>query len=225
MLVYLLMIGILAFFWAVTFKFFQRLVTPTGAGGAGLPMTLALPVAWVAQEWFQSWILTGFPWSYLGYATVGTLTMAQSGDLLGVWGLSFLVALVNAVVYEVYLFIRSRRERFPAVPVAVAVVLLVANAVYGVARLGQVERYVETREPFNIAVLQGNIDQNEKWRNPEIRRDTPRMYLEMAETANAKGDVSLVILPETSLTIWQPRGRAATQSPAPVRHRHRHLRP
>ena len=67
--------------------------------------------------------------------------------------------------------------------------------VYGAVRIGQVDREIATRPAFEIAVLQGNIDQLDKWRNPEVRRRTPGMYRNMAVTAGEGRDLALVILP------------------------------
>jgi len=54
-------------------------------------LTLALPAIWVLGEWFRSWILTGFPWLFLGYAHIST-PLAGWFPVTGVWGASFVVA-------------------------------------------------------------------------------------------------------------------------------------
>ena len=95
--------------------------------------------------------------------------------------------------------------RFPVWPVATAAFLVAANLAYGHVRLIEVERAMAEGTPLRVAVLQGNVDQNEKWRNRAVRRQTPLMYLEMAREANRDHDLSLIILPETALPIWQRR--------------------
>lgn len=54
---------------------------------------------WVLVELARSRIpILGFPWMLLGHATVDAVNLRQGADLLGVYGLSFLVAAVNAAV-------------------------------------------------------------------------------------------------------------------------------
>ena len=63
----------------------------------GLPggMLLGFALVWVLFEWLRSWLLTGFPWLYLGYAHLDT-PLAGWAPLLGVYGLSFICALTGA---------------------------------------------------------------------------------------------------------------------------------
>ena len=200
-LIFLLLIGTMSLLWGLTFYAAMRLIRE-----GRMPLALVIPMTWVAQEWVQSWLLGGFPWSLIGYAPAHRLLLVQSADLFGVWGLSFLIVLVNAALYEVISFGLKRRERFPTVAITIALVLFFANLIYGHFRLEQVQKEMAEARSFKVAVLQGNIDQNEKWRDPAIRKQTPDMYLEMAKKADKDKDLSLIILPETALPIWQERG-------------------
>ena len=49
---------------------------------------LAFISVWVASEWIRSWLLTGFPWLYLGYGAMGSW-LENFSPLLGVFGVSF----------------------------------------------------------------------------------------------------------------------------------------
>ena len=56
------------------------------------------------------------------------------------------------------------------------------------------------REPTSVALLQGNIPQEMKWR-PESARATLEIYLRLAQTAEAR----LILLPETALPMFNVR--------------------
>jgi apolipoprotein N-acyltransferase len=198
--IYLLLVTVIALLWGLTFAGTHAL-----AHRAGVPLFLALPVAWVTNEWVQTWLLSGFPWMLLGYAPYRWRTMIQSADLLGVWGMAFLVVLANVAVFEIASFAAKRRERFPIAANATAVVLIAGALVYGHFRLRQVEAAMAAETPLKVAVLQGNIDQTEKWRDAKVRARTPKMYLDMAVEANRNHDLALILLPETAIPVWQDR--------------------
>jgi len=57
---------------------------------------LVTPFLWVAVELARARI-TGFPWDLLGYAQVENVVLTRLATLTGVYGLSFVIAAVNAI--------------------------------------------------------------------------------------------------------------------------------
>jgi apolipoprotein N-acyltransferase len=51
-----------------------------------------------AVDWLRSWIFTGFPWLAVGYSQAPPSPLAGFAPLLGVHGLSLLVALAGALL-------------------------------------------------------------------------------------------------------------------------------
>jgi len=66
-----------------------------------LPMVVTVPVAWVGLEFVRSFLLSGFAWYYLGHTQHAFLSMIQIVDLGGVYAVSFLIAAVNALIFDV----------------------------------------------------------------------------------------------------------------------------
>lgn len=64
------------------------------------PAVLVLPLLWVAAEQLRSLSVLGFPWGALGYAGVAVPRAMQFASLTGLPGVSFWMALVNAIVLE-----------------------------------------------------------------------------------------------------------------------------
>jgi len=144
--------------------------------------TLLIPAAWTLAEWLRSWFLTGFPWLSAGYSAVGW-PLQGLAPLLGVFGVSFATLALAGLVL---LFIEKQRRT----AVALAAVGLVAGA--------QALRYVEWTAaegaPVRVALLQGNIAQELKFR-PERYARILETYARLAEESSAK----LIVLPETAI--------------------------
>jgi len=137
-----------------------------------LPATLALPVVWVGLEYVRGHLLSGFPWFLLGHTQHGRLALIQIADLVGVAGVTFVVAAVNGLVVDLLVdpIFRRRdsgaarrraRLRPRAVASALVVVALVAGTlIYGRLRLAEGRRTI-TDGP-TVAAIQGNIPQEIK---------------------------------------------------------------
>jgi apolipoprotein N-acyltransferase len=65
-----------------------------------LPLVITVPAVWVGLEYLRSFLLTGFPWYYLGHSQHNLLPLIQIADLTGVYGVSCLVAAANAWAFE-----------------------------------------------------------------------------------------------------------------------------
>ena len=159
-----------------TFLFCALLAAFTGGAGwlqARVPAgeavraLLLIPASWTLFEWLRSWIFTGFPWLSAGYATTGW-PLQGFAPLAGVFGLSFLVVALAGMLCWLA---RTRRALILA-PIAL---LLVA---------GQALRAVDwtspAGEPVSVALLQGNVAQEMKFR-PEHYARTLDTYARLAE--------------------------------------------
>ncbi|MBE0596067.1 MAG: apolipoprotein N-acyltransferase, partial [Desulfuromonadales bacterium] len=128
---YLLLVGYLALFFAVATWTACQL-----QARRALPLLLTLPVVWVGLEFLRSFLLSGFPWALLGYSQQNREVLLQSADLFGVYGLSFLIVLVNVALADLLRWLRHRQGGAPWLGAAVAAGLIAATAGYGLVRLG-----------------------------------------------------------------------------------------
>src|SRR5207237_5774833 len=90
-LVNALLIAYLALFPALFAVVTRRLVVAHGPSAL-----MAAPLVWVATELGRTHLLTGFPWVLLGYSQATMLPVAQTASVVGVYGVSALVAFVSA---------------------------------------------------------------------------------------------------------------------------------
>lgn len=149
------------------------------------------PALWMLQEWVRGWIFTGFPWLALGYSQVPSSPLAGYAPLIGAYGVSYLVALLAALLTW---SVTSRHNRRPlAWGIAGIVVLLVSG--WG---LRLPEWTQPTGPPTSVALVQGNIAQEMKWR-PEKTAQTLARYAELIAAHPAQ----LIVLPETALPLFE----------------------
>ena len=192
---YLLLVGYLALFFAVATWAACRL-----RERLGLSPLLTLPVLWVALEFLRSFLLSGFPWASLGYSQQSHLVLIQSVDLFGVYGLSFLIVLVNVVLAgTVRALAKSSRSALPWKSAITAALLLAVNSGYGYFRLAQ---DLNSRErTLSVSLIQGNIDQSLKW-HPANQQKTVALYRNLSLAAVGGKQTDLLIWPESAAPFY-----------------------
>lgn len=155
---------------------------------------LAAPI-WVTTELGRQYVWDGFPWALLGYSQITVLPVAQVASLVGVYGLSGLLACVSAAAAA--FVILPRRQAL--VHAGVAAALVIGGTAWGLARL-QASPLLTSGDPVRVAVLQGNIAQEDKW-DPALRDAITSKYLRMTREALADG-ATFIIWPESSTPFY-----------------------
>jgi apolipoprotein N-acyltransferase len=158
----------------------------------GLRGLLLFPFVWVATEYGRGhFFWGGFPWVVLGSAVVTLLPVVQIASLVGVYGVSLFLAVINAS----FALAAMTAGRARMVAMATAVVLVAAASAWGSARLAASPL---TREgtPLRVALVQGNIPQEEKW-DPAHAGSIVQRYLRMTAEASQNG-AQFVLWPEAS---------------------------
>lgn len=154
---------------------------------------LTAPVLWICLEYVKSVFLTGFPWENLGYSQYSNTYFIQIADIAGVYGISFLIILTNAAIFEMI----SKRSAKEYILIAVVCLILAGVYIYGFFRLDQVNKHVQRSQGMDVSLIQGNIDQSIKW-NEKYQRETTNIY-EQLSLKNAPTKGSLMIWPETAV--------------------------
>ncbi len=163
-------------------------------------MVVVAPFLWISLEYIRSFFLTGFPWAALGYSQYLNLPIIQVGDITGVYGISFLILLVNSAIYD-FISIMWRAERSPPLREGVVVlgILLVVFG-YGIAQIKRVENISSRQRKIRIGLAQGNIDQSIKW-DTAYQEKTLQIY-ENLSSMLAREKPSLIIWPETAIPFF-----------------------
>jgi apolipoprotein N-acyltransferase len=160
-------------------------------GLAGLALA---PAAWVAAEYLRGHLFGGFPWIPLGNSMVTMLPLAQLASLVGVYGLSLFVVLINAGFAAAAL--SNRRAR--VIAVAATFAMIAGTSLWGGSRMAA-DRLTQG-EPVRVGLIQANIAQVDKW-NPARAGMIVDRYLELTRQAAANG-AEFLLWPESATPYY-----------------------
>ena len=166
---------------------------------------LLTAATWVVLEYARGEFLTGLPWCFIGHSQGAHLLLIQICDLAGVYGVSFLVAAVNALIFAL-LFDRGQGFGLTRkLEGGTIFLLLLLTLAYGGYRLHDLAAHASNGFPVRAAVIQGNIDQSLKWR-PAFQEATVDVYTRLSLRA-ASFHPDLLVWPETAVPyFFQERG-------------------
>jgi apolipoprotein N-acyltransferase len=185
-LVVLALAGYLGLFWGGTAWTLAWLRPRLGARALWLA-----PALWVAGELARTYLLSGFPWGFLGYVPSRRLLVIQLAAWTGVYGVSALLVLVNTALAWALV---ERRRRATAAALAVA-----AAAVAGALLVGRAHLDASAGPTVAVAVVQGNIPQAVKW-DAAYKAETLGIY--GALTRQAAPGSRLVVWPEAAMPAY-----------------------
>lgn len=116
---------------------------------------LLLALAWTAFELGRSSGFLGYPWALVGHTQYEMVSLLQMASVTGVWGVSFLVVLVNsAIAHAPPMFGRGFRA-YPLVAAAAVVGIVLAGGQIALVQAGTAP---ETDETARVALIQQNSD-------------------------------------------------------------------
>ena len=167
---------------------------------------LFIPALWAGLEFIRDRLFTGFGWASLGHSQYRFLPVIQIADITGVFGVSFLIVLVNLVLLDTLrkFFVEDRHFKDRAVWGPLLGTVAAAGLVLGYGLLScRAGAYSGGKADMKVAVVQGNVPQRLKW-IPLRWPDIMEKYLFLSKLAsNEKPD--LIIWPETSFPgyLWE----------------------
>lgn len=158
-----------------------------------VPLYLTAPVLWVCLEYLKSKLLTGFPWENLGYSQFNNIFFIQIADVAGVFGLSFLIILLNTAFFKII----SEKSKKSFILAAIVFLVWTGTYTYGVLRIHQIDEALKDAPGMDVSLIQGNIDQSIKW-NENFQKETIDIYEELSlRQPSVQG--GLMVWPETAV--------------------------
>ena len=147
-------------------------------------LLLVLPACWGLSEWTRGWLFTGFPWASSGYAH-NLSPLAGYAPIVGVFGIGVLVAVCAAC-----LVMLTQRARLQALGMLAAIMAAGFGLTY-------IDWTRPAGAPITVRLLQGDINQNEKFSPAHIDRAL-KLYDGMIRAAPA----DLIATPETAIVLF-----------------------
>lgn len=151
---------------------------------------LAFAALWVLQEWMKTWLFTGFPWLFVGYAFTEQAWLSSLAPVGGVFAISFVAILLAASLVEIF----RRRAGYMVVTallLALSVALWLINPAWTQPKAGTPD--------LKVSLIQGNIPQDLKWLT-EYQYQTLEIYAGLTATEWGR---DLVVWPESSIPMFQ----------------------
>ena len=147
------------------------------------------PFAWVISERLRAYGDMAFPWSTFGYSLTSFPFFLQFADLVGIYGVSFVLVLLNVLLFH------SLKDRRYAVAWLLIVAALNAYNTFrwfrGIGtQLGSIE----------VAAIQPNVPQRLKWNSAYSMQIVKNLFA-MQATA-LKTAPRLVVWPETAIPYY-----------------------
>ena len=172
--------AVLAIYYGIAGAVFKALAPRNKLGAGVLFASLWLLAELARGVWF-----TGFGWGAAGYAHIGAL--AQSAKFVGAYGVTALVAFVA------YLLAVWIQQPFNGGRIALAGLAALVAAVMAWSP----GEFTVAGATLKVALLQGNIAQDEKFQAGTGVADSLRWYGEQLNSATAP----LVVAPETAIPL------------------------
>ena len=148
--------------------------------------------AWVLMDWLSTWLFTGFPWLLPGYAFMDTFMLSMA-PVVGVLGTGLVVIFTLGGLTAM---LATRRVQIRMV----AVVALPISLAFGLAQV----QWVKPIQSYDVALVQGNIDQNLKWTAADALPNV-RKHLDLSAE---HWDADLLVWPEAAVTMYPQQAQA-----------------
>jgi apolipoprotein N-acyltransferase len=167
----------------------------------GIRSFVSAPFLWTIFEYLRSRLLTGFPWENLAYSQYEFSRIIQLADITGIYGITFLIVLTNVTLYDILAL--GYRKRVLFAEVVTTSVLITVTLAYGDFRYDSVGKLLKSAPRFDVALIQGNIDQNIKW-NSLYQSQTIDIYRSLSLSPSLSG-CGLTVWPETAVPFYFQR--------------------
>lgn len=174
------------------------------------PLFLAVAVAWTGQECLRNYLLTGISACMLGHTLADVPILIQIADLFGSYGVSFLIAAINAGLFQTLRSIPRRqadRERLvdgTAVMLMLAATLLYGRNTIGPTNHGTLDESVgQSLGTFALVQRSETVEYaQELGREQEMFRAYATDTIAAMERAG--GAVDAIVWPESMFTAGNP---------------------
>jgi apolipoprotein N-acyltransferase len=159
------------------------------------------PIIWAGWEYFHAMGEFSYPWLTVGNSQIYNLTWVQFIDITGVFGATFLIALVNAIVFKMYLNIKeSKYIEKPALNIKwliLIILIFILPYIYGSMKINEYSDSNQSGKSTKIGIIQPNKFPWAKWESGS--EDQVRFMMKISDSLSNQSDIDMFLWPETSI--------------------------
>ena len=151
--------------------------------GSPLAIPLAFPALWLLGEWLRSWLLTGFPWLYVGYSQLQT-PLSGYAPVLGILGVGLMLVMTAASIARAIQWglqsnlaseLPAKRPRYTLTILTLCSLLWLGGATLAYTDWTQIKG-----DAISVGMIQPNIPQKKKW-DPDFYQPTVERLARLSE--------------------------------------------
>ncbi|NOX18600.1 MAG: apolipoprotein N-acyltransferase [Chlorobi bacterium] len=155
-----------------------------------------LPFFWASYEYAYTVTEFRFPWLTLGNGLPYANSFIQIADIVGVYGLTFFIIIINVFLYlGVKRYLKEKRPDFKYVLIAFLIFLF--PLIYGHYKL---RNFKPSGRMLKVGLIQPDFDPTNKWSAGSVDEQL-QIYLRLSEKTIREG-AKLVVWPETALPVY-----------------------
>lgn len=125
-----------------------------------LTYIIIFPVLWTSLEWVRGWLISGFPWLFLGYGHIYS-AISSWATVFGVYGVSFVIAQTAGAIFCIYLY----RKKITPVLLFITLIATLWGLGYYLNKLNWTKTI---NKPIQVSLIQGNISLEQKWDETQL---------------------------------------------------------
>ncbi len=148
---------------------------------------LAAPALWLVTDWLRGWVMTGFPWLWLGYSQIDA-PLASFAPIGGVELVTLFILICAGSLAYAWIHKQWLMVIIPAV---------LLSAGFGIRHYDWVTP--RSQGMTKVALIQGNVDQKQKWQ-PTQRWPTIMKYTDLTRE---NWDADIIVWPEAAIPAFE----------------------
>lgn len=190
-------------FFMIPISAFLRILRRSGRNIA----IWSFPFLWLSFEWLHSLGEMSYPWLAIGNTQIHNYYWIQFIDITGVWGSSFLIALVNVIILQSIFYLRENQivwkdflkvQKLKYYMISLLLIFIIPM-IYGGIRINQFNHLnlLKNNKSINIAVIQPNINPWRKWKGSVM--DQVDEHIQIMDSLKKAKNFDLAIWSETAI--------------------------
>lgn len=158
------------------------------------------PFFWVTGEYLLTLTDLKFPWLTIGHGLAKFTSFIQIADIIGAFGLSFVVLWINIFIFK---GIKTFRENLKvgSIYFSVSASIFILIIAYGFIKISSSDN---DERKIKVGIIQPNIDPWNKWELGGLE-DILNNYFELSQKCVDEG-AKLILWPETALPVYLMSG-------------------